>query len=231
MYCVKCGVKLADSEKFCPLCGTTAYHPEIERGEENNIYPKRKYPAPEEKALGIPIFFTAVFAVPLLTVLVCDLRFSGAITWSGIVAGALALLYVMLILPLWFRKPNPVIFVPCSFAAAGLYLFYLNWAFEGDWFLTFAFPILGCVAVIIVTTVTLLKYVKQGALYILGGAFIATGGMMLLMEFLLGLTFNGIQFIGWSFYPMVSLALIGGLLIFLGICRPAREAMERKFFI
>jgi hypothetical protein len=55
--------------------------------------------------------------------------------------------------------------------------------------------------------------------------------MMLLMEFLLGITFEKIQFIGWSFYPMVSLVLIGGLLIFLGICRPAREAMERKFFV
>ena len=84
---------------------------------------------------------------------------------------------------------------------------------------------------IVVTTVTLLKYVRRGALYIFGGAFMATGGMMLLMEFLLDLTFEHIQFIGWSFYPMVSLALIGGLLIFLGICRPAREAMERKFFI
>ena len=40
MYCVKCGVKLADSEKICPLCGTKAYHPDIERGEVNAIYPK-----------------------------------------------------------------------------------------------------------------------------------------------------------------------------------------------
>lgn len=231
MYCVKCGVKLADSEKICPLCGTKAYHPDIEREEGNTIYPKRKYPAPEEKALGLPVFFTAVFTIPLLVVLICDLRFNSAITWSGIVAGALALLYVWFVLPLWFKNPNPVIFVPCSFVAAGLYLFYLNWAVGGAWFLTFAFPILGCVAVIVVTSVTLLKYVRRGALYIYGGAFMATGGMMLLMEFLLGITFENMRFIGWSFYPMVSLALIGGLLIFLGICRPAREAMERKFFI
>ncbi len=231
MYCVKCGVKLADTEKICPLCGTTVYHPELTREEGNNIYPKRKYPEPEEKALGLPIFLTAVFLVPLLTVLVCDLRFTGAITWSGIVAGALIALYVMGILPLWFRHPNPVIFVPCSFGAAGLYICYLNLVLDGDWFLSFAFPIIGCVAVIVVTTVVLLKYVRRGALYIFGGAFMATGGMMLLMEFLLGITFEKINFIGWSFYPMVSLALIGGVLIFMGICRPAREAIERKFFI
>ena len=231
MYCAKCGVKLADTEKFCPLCGTTAYHPELTREEGNSIYPKRKYPAPEEKALGFPIFLTAVFLVPLLTVLVCDLRFTGGITWSGIVAGALIMLYVLGVLPLWFKRPNPVIFVPCSFGAVGLYICYLNLVLEGDWFMSFAFPILGCVTVIVVTTVVLLKYVRRGALYIFGGAFMATGGMMLLMEFLLGITFENINFIGWSFYPMVSLAAIGGVLIFMGICRPAREAIERKFFI
>lgn len=231
MYCVKCGVKLSDTEKMCPLCGTKVYHPDINREERNHIYPKRNYPKTEGKNLGLPIFFTAFMIIPLLTVLVCDLRFTGAITWSGIVASSLVLLYVMFILPLWFRKPNPVIFVPCSFAAVGLFLFYLNWVLEGDWFLSFAFPILGCVTAIVVTVVTLMKYVPQGGLYIFGGAFMATGGMMLLMEFLLDITFEKTRFIGWSFYPLVSLALFGGLLIFLGICRPAREAMERKFFV
>ncbi len=231
MYCVKCGVKLADTEKICPLCGTQAYHPDIKQGENNHIYPKRKYPKPEEQALGLPIFLTAVCLVPLLTVLVCDLRFSGAITWSGIVAGALALLYLIFVLPLWFRNPHPMIFVPCSFGAVGVYLLYLNCVTNGKWFLSFAFPILGCISAIVITVLVLLRYVRRGKLYIFGGAFIATGGMMLLMEFLMGITFANVDFIGWSFYPLVSLALIGGILIFLGICRPAREAMERKFFI
>ena len=26
MYCIKCGVELADSEKVCPLCGTRVFH-------------------------------------------------------------------------------------------------------------------------------------------------------------------------------------------------------------
>lgn len=231
MYCVKCGVKLADTEEYCPLCGTTVYHPDVTQGECNPIYPKRKYPAPEEKALGLPIFWTAVFLVPLLTVLVCDLRFSGAITWSGIVAGAMCLAYLVLVLPLWFEKEHPVIFVPCTFGAIGVYLFYLNWFVKGKWFLSFAFPIVGCVAAIVITVLVLIRYVRGGRLYIFGGAFIATGGMVLLMEVLLGITFQSVKFIGWSFYPLVSLSLIGGILIFLGICRPAREAMERKFFI
>lgn len=231
MYCIKCGVKIADTEELCPLCGTKVYHPDFEREGNNIIYPKKKYPAPEEKALGMPIFLTVVFAIPLLTVLLCNLRFSSAITWSGIVAGALALLYIICVLPLWFQSPHPVIFVPCSFVATGLYLLYLNWVVDGKWFMSFAFPILGCIAIIIITVLVLLRYVRRGKLFVFGGAFIATGGMMLLLEFLMNVTFLSVPFIGWSFYPLMSLVLIGGFLIFLGISRPAREAMERLFFV
>ena len=31
MYCVKCGVELADSQRVCPLCGTRVFHPDIPR--------------------------------------------------------------------------------------------------------------------------------------------------------------------------------------------------------
>ena len=231
MYCVKCGVKLADSEKLCPLCGTTVYHPDIVREEGNSIFPHSKYPTPEGKTLGLPIFLTAVFVFPIAVVLFCDLAFSSAITWSGIVVGSLVLLYLMFVVPLWFKSPHPMVFVPCSFAAVGVYLCYLNWAVGGNWFLSFAFPLLGCVAAITITVLALVRYVRKGKLFIFGGACMATGAMMLLIEFLMTITFVGIAFIGWSFYPMISFVLLGGFLIFLGICRPAREVMERKFFV
>ena len=32
MYCIKCGVELADSEKVCPLCGTRVFHPDLPCG-------------------------------------------------------------------------------------------------------------------------------------------------------------------------------------------------------
>jgi hypothetical protein len=44
-------------------------------------------------------------------------------------------------------------------------------------------------------------------------------------------TFGFSRFIGWSLYPLTTFALLGGILIFLAICRPARESMERIFFI
>lgn len=231
MYCVNCGVKLADTEKVCPLCGVKAYHPDIVQGEGNDIFPKSQYPTPEGNPLGLPIFLTAVILLPILVVLFCDLHFSHAITWSGIVVGALLLAYVMFVMPLWFEHPHPMVFVPCSFAAVGVYLVYLNWTTGGDWFLSFAFPVLGYIAVVVLTVLALLLYVRRGKLYIFGGACMAIGAMMLFIEFLMTITFANINFIGWSIYPLVSLVLVGCLLIFLAICRPAREVMERKFFV
>lgn len=231
MYCINCGVKLADTESRCPLCQTVVYHPDFQKRSEESLYPKKTRPTKKANSRLPQALATAVFLFPILIVLLCDLQFNGKITWSGFVVGAMLHAYIVLILPSWFKKPNPVIFVSCDFAATALYLLYINLVTSGDWFMSFAFPVTGGAAVIVITVVTLLLYVRRGRLYIFGGAFIALGALMLLTEFLLVITFEGIKFIGWSLYPLVALAFLGGILIFLGICRPARESMERKLFI
>ena len=168
----------------------------------------------------------------MLICLQCDLPFTGSITWSGYVIGALAGSYLIVVLPTWFRNPNPVIFVPTSFAVVAAYLFYINFANEGNWFLTFALPVTGYVCLVASAVTALLRYVRRGALYVLGGAGCAMGVFMPLMGFLLNLTFFGkVKFALWSLYPTTALVMIGLLLIFLAICRPARESMQRKFFV
>lgn len=231
MYCINCGVKLADTEKQCPLCNTRVYHPDISQKEADPLYPPQRYPALQVSPAGTRGILTALFLLPMLICLQCDLLLGGGLHWSGYVIGALLVLYTAFVLPSWFRKPNPVIFVPCSFAAIGLFLLYINFATGGSWFLSFAFPVTGAICLIVTAVVTLLHYIRKGTLYILGGAFLALGCFMPLMEFLLVLTFPAIAFVWWSLYPLTALVLLGGTLIFLAICRPARETMERKLFI
>lgn len=230
MYCIQCGVKLSDTEKACPLCGTVCFHPDILRPKAEPLYPHNRKPQPQVSAFGVMSALTVLFLIPVLITLLCDLRLSGTITWSGYAAGAILLAYEIFLLPGWFRKPNPVIFVPCGFAALGLYLLYINWHVDGNWFLPFAFPLLGGLCVIFTVLVTLLRYVKRGKLFIFGGCTLALGLFMPVIEFLAILTFDQPP-VAWSVYPFVTLVLLGGYLIFLGICRPARESMERKFFL
>lgn len=229
MYCINCGVKLAESEKSCPLCNIGVYHPEIKQSDVEPLYPKNIVPKTISKSKVLNGAIIIMFLIPLIVCFLADIQINGKLEWFGFVAGALGVGYIVFALPLWFEKRNPVIFVPCGFLAAGLYLMYINFVTNGDWFLTFAFPVTGGICIIISAMVALFYYLKKGKLYITGGAFVLFGGFMLLTEFLMDMTFH-IRFMGWSIYPLAVLVLIGGLLIYLGINRSAREMMERKLF-
>lgn len=231
MYCINCGVKLGDSEDKCPLCGTVPYHPDISRIEIEPLYPKDRQPVTHVSKLGALIAVSGVFLLLIITSLLCDLQINGRVIWSGFVIGALLLLYEVAVLPCWFKNPNPVVFVPCGFLAAGAYLLYINFVTGGDWFLGFAFPVTCITGAIVTAMVTLLRFTRRGRLYIVGGAFIAAGGFAPLVEYLIFKTFSLTRFVFWSIYPLIALVFIGAMLIFFAVCRPARESMERKFFI
>ena len=124
-----------------------------------------------------------LFLIPLLTTFLVDLQADGQISWFGFVAGALLLAYVIFALPLWFREPNPFVFVPCGFAAAALYLLYISLATGGKWFLPFALPVTAGLCIIASTLVVLLRCLRRGRLYIFGGGFILAGVFTLLIEF------------------------------------------------
>ena len=178
MYCVKCGVELADSEKKCPLCGTPVFHPDIPRNLSEPPFPPDKRIRPEDvNRSGVLFVLTIAALLPALLCLLCDWRINGTLVWSGYAAGAIALLYVVILLPMWFRRPNPVIFVPVDFIAVGLYLLYINFATGGHWFLSFAFPVTGAIGLLISAAVALTHYLRGGYLYIYGGMLILGGGL------------------------------------------------------
>ena len=230
MYCIECGVKLGDAEKKCPLCSTAVCHPSYVNRTGKSLYPSKKMPKKTSRSKALHGAVIILFLIPLFVCFAADLLLDGRLEWAGYVAGALMLSYIVYALPMWFRKPNPVIFVPCNFAATALYLLYINVATGGTWFLSFALPITGGLCLITCTVVTLLYHIRKGRLYIIGGAIMMLGAFMLLMEFLMGVTFR-LPFIGWSIYPLCVLMLFGGLLIYLAINSSVCEMMKRKFFV
>ena len=231
MYCVNCGVKLADSQMKCPLCGTVVYHPDIQRPQAEPMYPKNSMPSPQVNPRSAQIIATALFLLPMLITVQCDWRLSGSITWSGYVIGALAIAYCLFVLPNWFRRPNPVVFCTLNFAAAGLYLLYINHVTEGNWYWSFGLPVTAALGLICTVVTALLRYLRRGRFYILGGTLAAFGLFVLLIELLLCLTFDTMRFVGWSTYPMTVLLVLGLTLICLGRSHRAREKMERKFYL
>lgn len=231
MYCVNCGVKLADTEKLCPLCETAVYHPEISREKASPLYPENHFPPQRPRSLAGPIILSTAFLMPMLITLLCDLRINGAVTWSGFVTGALLVGYIILAMPVWFRKPDPAVLVFCDFAAIGLYLMYINRAVGGHWFWGFGFPLVAAVDIIVTAVVLLMRHFAKYGLFIFGGAAVALGAFMPLLEHLINLTFDRTRFLAWSLYPLTALVLLGLMLIFLGANSAARQTLERKIFL
>lgn len=229
MYCINCGVKLETSEEICPLCGTEIHHPKFRPDKERQLYPKNRLPEIKHRSKAFNGAVIIMFLIPVVVSFLADFQFDREIKWFGYVLGALVMGYTAFALPLWFKKPNPVIFTPCVFMEAIVYLLYINFITNGSWFLSFALPVAGGFGIIATAVVTLLYYLKKGKLYVWGGAFTLSGGFILLIEFFMKITF-GIKFIGWSFYPLAVLVLLGGLMFYLAINKSAREVMERKLF-
>ena len=230
MYCMNCGVKLADSEKCCPLCGTRAYHPDLPLPNGKPLYPDLSPQVKKFNPYGLLVIVSVMFLLPMVLTLLIDHRVNSEIDWAGYVCGGLVCLYVWAILPTWFRRPNPVIFVPCGFVSIGFYLFYINHLTGGNWFWLFALPLVGGVAIIVTAVITLVRYVRRGYLYIFGGAILLSGALTVVLEHLVNLTFDH-AFKFWSLYPLIGCFLVGMLLIVIAICRPLRESLHKKFFL
>ena len=145
--------------------------------------------------------------------------------------GGLVLLYTTVVLPLWFKRPNPVIFVPVDFVVIGVYLLYINCATHGHWFMSFALPVTGAAMVLVTAVVALLRYVPAGALYICGGGLILSGGYAVLVEWLLNVTFRLHETFLWSFYPLAVCTVLGAMLLVIAGCKPLRRSLHRKFFL
>ena len=169
--------------------------------------------------------------LPAVISVLCDWRINGRITWSGFAVGGLVLLYILAALPMWFKRPDPVIFVPVDFAAIALFLLYVNYATGGHWYLSFALPVTGAAALLVCAMVTLLKYLPGAALYICGGALILSGGLAVLVEFLLNLPFGLHDTFLWSIYPLAVGVVLGAMLLVIAVSKPLRRSLHRKFFL
>ncbi len=231
MYCVKCGVRLTDGIERCPLCATPVWIPEdadIQKANDGYpcVYPKKK----ENERIPAAIFITIALAVVSIVCLIFCLRTYGAVRWSGYVMSGIAALYIIAVLPMWFRRPNPVIFVPTSFIAVSAFLLYVCLYNHGRWFLSFAFPVVMLLGILTTAAVSLFRYVKGGKLFIIGGLLAALGASSMLIEYFEHITFGTKMFL-WSLYSVSTFSLFGLFLILAGIIQSLREWLERRSFL
>ena len=231
MYCIKCGVKLSDGQSICPLCETRVYHPDFSIDTNKATYPRKDFKSEEFNRKGLMFVITILFLIPIFLPLILDLSWHNEIRWSGYVFGGTLLFYISFVLPLWFKHPNPAIFIPSAFAAIALYLWYICFENNGEWFLGFALPVTLSLGLILTAALTVSRYVKGGKLYIAGGFFIAFGLWTALLEFLIKRYLLASYTFYWSLCTLALFFIVGIMLIIIEIVKPIKESLRRVFFI
>ena len=230
MYCIKCGVELSRGQDICPLCNTRVFHPDLSV-EGAPTYPKKPFQSEELNRRGLLFVITVLSLIPLLLPMVFELSWHNEINWSGYVTGSVLLGYVLFVLPLWFKKFRPEIFLPVDFAAVLGFLLYVDLHLSGGWFLPFALPVTGALGLVVTAVCVVAHYLHRGRLYIVGSGLIAVGLWTGLIEALITLTF-GVHFIvHWSLFSCLTMFLLGMMLIVIAIVRPFRESLYKIFFI
>ena len=227
MYCVKCGVKLKNGVKSCPLCDTPVWNPDS--AKEESAYPDHYPRAQKESNLPFAVIMTVICVLSILIILTVCLRLYGELRWGGYSIGGIALFYIIAVLPSWFRRPAGEIFVPVDHAAAALFVLYVCIRTGGSWYMSFAFPVIMTSCLLSTAIICLLKYVKGGRLFILGGSLLGIGGFTVLVEFFEHLGF-GTGVFRWSMYSLLGFGAAGLIFLLAGMIPAMRHAMEKKFF-
>ena len=228
MYCVYCGVKLQEGMAECPLCHTPVMLPDRNENERRALYPDR---LPEEerhsRTLLVLLLTMVMLGVAIACLILC-LHKHQEVGWSGYVMMSLAMAWVWTLLPLLFPRFRPMIFLPIDFACLAVFLLYICVKNEGNWFLSFAFPVTGITAVLTLLGVSIFRYIRQGRLRLLGLYLIVIGASFMLIEFFQHISF-GTRVFDWSLYCVVVFGVIG-LFLFVATLIPQLHAHLRKTF-
>ncbi len=229
MFCPKCGTHLSENSRKCPLCLTVL--PELDQKKHAPFYPNTPRPREKEDFRALLFLVTLFFFIAGSVVLALDWIENGEIGFSFYVAAPLLILYASFLLPRWFRRPNPVIFLPIVFCCVMAALLYVDLRTQGGWFLSFAFPVLGGFFLFLEAAVALLYYLRGGRLYIFGGLFLSLGILSFVAEILYRVTFSLPVRLTYSILFLIFFSILGLGLIVIAIVPPYRRYFERRFFL
>lgn len=230
MYCVKCGVKLADHVEACPLCQTPVWNPDCKKGADRSfpdVYPHR--PTAYDRRRLLAIFFSALCLLGAIVPLMVCLRLYHSVEWADYPMFSVATFYVIAVLPMWFRRSHPLCFLSLDFCTVAAYLYFLCRKTGGNWFLTYGLPITMVLGLFVVSFVALMGRSKKRKLCLLGTGFCMIGVFCLLTDLFGHLTF-GIRLFIWGPYPFGCCLLVGGFFFVAAAIKPLRDLLERTFF-
>ncbi len=226
---MKCGAKLGEREVKCPLCGFDL--PILSPKQEKSLYPRTARSGDREDFKGLLLFFTLLLCGAGGAVLAMDLSRGGGVSFSAWVLFGLLLFYTAFLLPRWFRRPNPVIFLPVFGVCFLTMLWYLDFFYGSGWFFPLVLPLTGGFFLMLEAVVTLVRYVRGGAFYVYGGFFIGIACLSFAAELGFRAFFGYPICLSWSLIPLILFSVMGIGLLVIAIVPPFRVYVQKRFFV
>ncbi len=231
-YCVNCGVELADSEKRCPLCHVEVTNPKAPWAEPAER-PYSRHVDTLMKRIDRRYFATLtglLLTIPCIITMFLDIISGGGLTWSAYVIGAVALIYIFVLLPFFFKRRHPVIFLSADCAATLLYLLFIETVNGGDWFLGLGLPITVAASICVIvpallfTKKTLSIIVKAGAILFAVGVFVVCAEVFISLN-----AFGEVRF-AWSLFALIPCAVLGVVAMVLEHRQNFKERVRKRLF-
>lgn len=231
-YCVNCGVQLADSEKHCPLCQTEVINPKAPKREPDE-HPYSRHVDSLMKRIDRRYFATLaalLLCIPCIISVLLDILTGGGLTWAAYVIGAVAVVYIVVLLPYFFRKYHAVIFLGADCAAVLLYLLFIETTNGGQWFIPLGLPLTVSASICLLALALVFTKHKLSVIVKTGAVLIAVGVFVVAVEVFISLySYNEVRFV-WSFYTLIPCAVLGVAAFVLEHRQNFKERVRRRLF-
>lgn len=232
-YCVHCGVRLAPSEKNCPLCGTEVINPSAPwQPPEKMPYPDRVQDILRRIDLryGQKLALLLVL-MPSLVVAAVNLLADGSTLWSLYVVGALACLYTWIAVPFFCRMKRPYLYMALDFVMLAAYVLLIALLAGGaGWYFALALPLIAAVALYCTGVGLAVRRVEWAPLVRAALVHALTALLLLALEYITD-RFMGAAQLGWSVYAGLPLAVLAAMCLTVEKKKGLKERVRKHLFI
>ena len=228
-YCVNCGVKLKESEKVCPLCNTKVINPNNLKTEFIPAYSQNIEKTKKVNKKYLCFLITIILmGVTIITVL-CNLIFTGNITWSIYAVASILFLNSKLSFVLFKNKFFPL-FIDLLTTETLIYVIaYLNNGLH--WFYYLVCPFIFIIWIYIILCTFVLSKKKYNLLRRFSVAFSFISVILLIIESCIDMYKYEKITINWSIYAILPIIIIGTILFLISYNRKLIEEIKQRIFI
>lgn len=232
-YCVNCGVELAPSEKNCPLCGVPVYNPAKPFDPDApKPYPEHlDLPRAKSRLRKIVLLTALILLIPIVLCLYSDWKADGVVTWSLVVSGGEALLFLVMFTPFWFSRYRPLLCAVIDGVGTLVFVWVVDYASNGGWYWTLGFPLTAAAVAAVCIMAAVLSREGHVGFFIKTGTFLLLAGIYVpFVEYMLERS-QSLPFSGWSLYAAAPCIIIAIVSFVLNASREVKDQLKRRFFI